>query len=415
MALAAAPGMSTSVPGQYLRRGTPATPPPRQAHAGELMRRLGEPLIGGNRVELLEDGPATFAAMYRAIESARDHVNIESYIVEADGPGDEIARRLADRCADGVRVNLLFDSFGSLSTSSAFFSRLRRCGVSLCEYNPLHPWRALAGLALHRRDHRKLMVVDGRIGFIGGVNISPVYRSGSSPGAGSSAGWRDLHVQVEGPAVQRLQRLFIAHWQRHADVPMQQARYFRPLAPAGTHRVGVVASDAGARRDPYHSALLGAIDTARHRVLLTTAYLVPPRRLLRKLIEAARRGVQVELLLPGVSDSWAALHAGRSHYVRLLHAGVRIHERHDTQLHAKACVIDGVWASVGSSNVDWRSLLHNAEANLVVLDEDFATQVERVFRADVALSRTIELAEWERRSSWHRLRETVARRFEFFL
>jgi cardiolipin synthase len=408
--------MTAMSPGELIRSGSPAAPPtPRHAHAGELMRRLGEPLIGGNRVELLEDGPATFAAMYRAIEGARDHVNIESYIVEADGPGEEIARRLADRCADGVRVNLLFDSFGSLTTSSAFFSRLRRSGVSLCEYNPLHPWRALAGLALQRRDHRKLMVVDGRIGFIGGVNISPVYRSGSSPGAGGRAGWRDLHVQVEGPVVQRLQRLFIAHWQRHADAPMQQARYFRPLAPAGTHRVGVVASDAGARRDPYFSALLGAIDTARQRVLLTTAYLAPPRRLLRRLVEAARRGVQVEMLVPGVSDSWAALHAGRSHYGRLLRAGVRIHERHDTQLHAKACVIDGVWASIGSSNIDWRSLLHNAEANLVVLDEDFAAQVERVFRADAALAETVDLPAWEQRSAWHRLRETVARRFEFLL
>lgn len=410
--------MTTTLPGQLIRRGAAPSPlPPRHAHAGELMRRLGEPLLGGNRVELLEDGPATFEAMYRAIEGARDHVNIESYIVAADGPGEEIARRLADRCAEGVRVNLLFDAFGSLTTSSSFFARLRRCGVSLCEYNPVHPWRALPGLALHRRDHRKLMVVDGRIGFIGGVNISPVYRTGSAPaGDGSAApGWRDLHVQVEGPVVQRLQRLFIAQWQRHACAPMQQARYFRPLAPVGTHRVGVVASDAGTRRDPYYSALLGAIDTARHRVQLTTAYLVPPRRLMRKLIEAAQRGVQVELLLPGVSDSWAALHAGRSHYGRLLQAGVHIHERHDTQLHAKACVIDGVWASIGSSNIDWRSLLHNAEANLVVLDEEFAARVEQVFRCDVALARTIDLATWEQRSAWHRVRESVARRFEFFL
>lgn len=410
--------MTTAYPGPLIRRGDPAPPlPARHAHAGELMRRLGEPLIGGNRVELLEDGPATFEAMYRAIEGARDHVNIESYIVAADGPGEEIARRLADRCAEGVRVNLLFDAFGSLTTDSAFFARLRRCGVSLCEYNPVHPWRSLPGFALHRRDHRKLMVVDGRIGFIGGVNISPVYRSGSAPaGEGDTRpGWRDLHVQVEGPVVQRLQRLFIAHWQRHACGAMQQARYFRPLAPVGTHRVGVVASDAGSRRDPYYSALLGAIDTARQRVLLTTAYLVPPRRLVRKLVEAAQRGVQVEMLLPGVSDSWAALHAGRAQYDRLLRAGVRIHERHDTNLHAKACVIDGVWASIGSSNIDWRSLLHNAEANLVVLDEDFAARVEQVFRRDVALAETIDLAAWEQRSAWHRLREAVARRFEFFL
>ena len=411
--------MSSAVSGSCLRR-TPAQglASLRQAHAGELMRRLGSPLIGGNRVELLEDGQRTFEAIYQSIESARDHINIESYIVAAEGPGEEIARRLVERCAAGVRVNLLFDSFGSLTTGAAFFDKLKRCGVRLCEYNPITPWRLLAGAALNRRDHRKLIVVDGRIGFIGGVNISPVY-SGGSGGLGgaddpTAAGWRDLHVRVEGPAVQQLQRLFIAHWQRHARLPMQQARYFRPLAPAGTHRVGVVGSDA-AQRDPYHRALLGAIETARQRVLLTTAYLVPPRRLLRKLVEAAQRGVQVELLLPGFSDSWPALHAGRSHYGPLLRAGVRIHERHDTTLHAKACVIDGVWAGIGSSNIDWRSLVHNAEANLVVLDEEFAAHLEQVFRGDVLPARTIDLQTWESRSLWHRLRERVARRFEFLL
>lgn len=407
--------MSSALSGSCLRaRPAQGLASLRQAHAGELMRRLGAPLIGGNRVELLEDGECTFEAIYRAIEGARDHINIESYIVAAEGPGEEIARRLVERCAAGVRVNLLFDSFGSLGTEAAFFDRLKRCGVRLCEYNPITPWRLFAGAALNRRDHRKLIVVDGRIGFIGGVNISPVYRGSGGGGEPADAGWRDLHVQIEGPAVQQLQRLFISHWQQHARLPMQQARYFRPLAPAGTHRVGVVGSDA-ARRDPYHGALLGAIETARQRVLLTTAYLVPPRRLLRKLVEAAQRGVQVELLLPGFSDSWPALHAGRSHYGRLLRAGVRIHERHDTTLHAKACVIDGVWAGIGSSNIDWRSLVHNAEANLVVLDEEFAARLEQVFRADVVPAQTIDLATWESRSVWNRLRERVARRFEFLL
>lgn len=410
--------MNPTLSGSCLRRASARGPASlRQAHAGELMRRLGSPLIGGNRVELLEDGECTFEAIYRAIEGARDHVNLESYIVAAEGPGEEIARRLIERCAAGVRVNLLFDSFGSIGTDAAFFERLRRCGVRLCEYNPITPWRLLTGAMLNRRDHRKLIVVDGRIGFIGGVNISPVYSGGSGGGGGgdpATAGWRDLHVKIEGPAVQQLQRLFIGHWQKHARLPMQQARYFRPLAPAGTHRVGVVGSEA-ARRDPYHRALLGAIETARQRVLLTTAYMVPPRRLLRRLVEAAQRGVQVELLLPGVSDSWPALHAGRSHYGRLLRAGVRIHERHDTTLHAKACVIDGVWAGIGSSNLDWRSLVHNAEANLVVLDEEFAARLEQAFRADVLPAHSIDLATWESRSFWNRLRERVARRFEFLL
>ncbi len=385
---------------------------PRQAHAAELTRRIGEPLMAGNRVELLKDGPAAFASMFEAIAQARDHINIESYTIDAGGPGEELARLLVKRCAEGVRVNLLFDSVGSLMTSADYFGGLRRAGVSLCEYNPVQRWRALLGKALHLRNHRKLMVIDGRIGFIGGMNISTVYGSGSSLG---EPGWRDLHLRIEGPVVGRLQQLFTRHWQRHADTPMQSARYFPPLAAVGTQRVSVAACDAGRRANPVYSALLGAIDTARSRILLTTAYLVPPRRLLRALMRAAARGVAVELLLPGKSDFWAPLHAGRSHYSALLRAGVRIHEHHDSLLHAKACVIDGVWASVGSSNADWRSFVHNAEANVVVIDDDFGAQLEAAFHEDVQRARHVDAERWARRSPWLRFKESMARRFEYLL
>lgn len=392
-------------------------------HGQELMRHLGEPLVGGNRVSLLQDGPATFDAIFRAVDAAQDHINIESYIVEPTGPGEELASRLIARCREGIKVNLLYDSVGSYATPPAFFRRLEDAGIALCEYNPLRRWKLWLGQPLHLRDHRKLIVVDGRLGFIGGVNISSVYASGSAPHATQAAnaprtgnpGWRDMHVRVEGPVVQRLQRLFLGHWQRHAACSLADARYFPPLGAVGTQRVAVAACDAGRRRNPFYSALLGALATARSRVLLTTAYLVPPRRLLRALTAAAQRGVRVELLLPGVSDSWASLHAGRSHYARLLRAGVRIHERHDRLLHAKACVIDGVWCSVGSSNADWRSAIHNAEANLIVLDEGFAVEMEQVFATDVAQARTIEIAAWSQRSQWGRMKERFARRFEFFL
>jgi cardiolipin synthase A/B len=390
----------------------------RQRHAQALMRHLAEPLVAGNRLDLLEDGPATFAAMFEAIDNARDHINIESYIVEADGPGQELALRLARKRAEGVCVNLMYDSFGSLSTPAAYFEGLKARGVTLCEYNPVRRWQAWVSAALHRRNHRKLMVVDGHIGFIGGVNISSVYGSGPSRASGAAAherGWRDLHLRIEGPAVQQLQRLFIDHWQRHAPMGLPGAAYRRPVAPAGPHKLALAASKAGSRRDPFHSALLGAIDHAEQRVQLATAYLVPPRRLVRKLERAAARGVAVDLLLPGVSDSWPALYAGRSHFSRLLRAGVRIYERRDAHLHAKACVIDGVWSSIGSSNIDWRSLLHNAEANVIVLDEAFAQRMEAVLRADMARSQRMTLDEWRGRSLWHRMQERVARRLEFLL
>jgi len=397
------------------------------SHAHALVAGLSEPLVTGNRVDLLQDGPGTYAAMFDAIDNARDHVNLESYILEAEGPGEEFARRLIARAKAGVRVNVLYDSFGSLGTPASYFEHLRANGVNVCEYNPLRRLGNLLSRALHLRDHRKLMVVDGRIGFIGGVNISSVYSAGSSPLAAVSGsgggdaeapgkpGWRDTHVRVEGPIVAQLQRLFMRHWSKHSSIALRGTHYFPPLAPAGNQRVALAACDAGRRRNPFYRALLSALDASQHRIFLTTAYLVPTRRLMRSLVRAARRGVDVHLMLPGMSDFWAPLQAGRSHYTRLLRAGIHLHELHDTLLHAKTCVIDGLWTTVGSSNLDWRSFLHNAEANLVVLDATLAQEMERVFMDDVARSKEILREEWARRGWRQRVVETLARRFEFFL
>jgi len=390
-------------------------------HAHALVAGLAEPLVTGNRVDLLQDGPGTYAAMFEAIARARDHVNLESYILEAEGPGEEFARRLIERARAGVRVNVLYDSFGSIGTPATYFDHLRANGVNVCEYNPLRRLGNLLSRALHLRDHRKLMVVDGRVGFIGGVNISPVYAAGSSPlgaSAGDAAaeiGWRDTHVRVEGPIVAQLQRLFMHHWSRHSSIALRGTNYFPPLAPAGSQRVALAACDAGRRRNPFYRALLAALDAAQQRICLTTAYLVPTRRFMRTLLRAARRGVEVHLLLPGASDFWLPLQAGRSHYGRLLRGGVHVHELQGALLHAKTCVIDGVWTTVGSSNLDWRSFLHNAEANLVVLDAALAQEMERVYAADLARSKEIVRAEWSSRGWRQRLAETVARRFEFFL
>jgi cardiolipin synthase len=405
-------------------KAPPSTAVHSRAHA--LVAGLCEPLVTGNRVDLLQDGPGTYAAMFEAIGQARDHVNLESYILEADGPGEEFARRLIERVRAGVRVNVLYDSFGSIGTPASFFEHLRAHGVNVCEYNPLRRLGNLLSRALHLRDHRKLMVVDGRIGFIGGVNISPVYSAGSSPlavfssagaadGSAVQPGWRDTHMRVEGPIVAQLQRLFMRHWSGHSSIALRGTHYFPPLAAVGTQRVALAACDAGRRRNPFYRALLSALDASQHRVLLTTAYLVPTRRLMRSLVHAARRGVDVHLLLPGISDFWAPLQAGRSHYARLLRNGVHLHELHDTLLHAKTCVIDGLWTTVGSSNLDWRSFLHNAEANLVVFDAPLAQEMERVFMEDVSRSREIVRAEWARRGWRQRVVEMLARRFEFFL
>jgi cardiolipin synthase len=423
--LAALPGAALTrlrLPGVG-RRDHPAAAQPLRRHARVVMRALRHRLIAGNQVDLLIDGPATYAAMFEAIGAARDHINLESYIVEADGPGAELAERLLAKCREGVKVNLLFDGFGSITTNPAYFEALRAGGVQVCEYNPLRSWRNVLSRAVHLRDHRKLLVVDGRVAFLGGINISGVYSSGSSAqhapkrreAAPSTPPWRDTHVRIAGPLVAELQKLFVAHWNRHAECAIQPAHYLPPLVPEGHHRAAVASCEAGRRRNPIYRALLKAIDAAQERVYLTTAYFVPTRRLLHTLAAAARRGVDVRIVLPSQSDAWAPLHAGRSHYGRLLQAGVRVYERQGALLHAKTTVIDGVWATVGSANLDWRSFVHNAEANAIVLDADFGAEMEAVFLRDVAASREVTLQEWRQRGWLRRMQEALARRFEFLL
>jgi cardiolipin synthase A/B len=385
-----------------------------------LMRALRRRLVAGNRFELLIDGPATYAAMFEAIAAAREHIHLESYIVEADGPGAELAERLLAKAREGVLIHLLYDGFGSRGTRSSYFDVLRAGGVHVCEYNPLRSWGSVLSRTVHLRDHRKLLVVDGRVAFLGGVNISGVYSAGSSSerprgDADGAPPWRDTHVRIEGPLAGELRALFVDHWNRHARERIAVEERVAPLAHVGPHRAVIAWCEAGRRRNPFYRALLRAIDAAQQRVLLTTAYFVPTRRLLRALAAAARRGVDVQLVLPSHSDAWAPLHAGRSHYGRLLQSGVRVFEREGALLHAKTAVIDGVWAAVGSANLDWRSFVHNAEANAIVLDGGFGAEMEAVFRHDVLASREVTLEEWHRRGWFQRMREALARRFEFLL
>jgi len=391
---------------------------PLQRHARLFERTVGRSPTPGNHAEILLDGPATHAAMFEAIAAARDHVNIESYIVENDGPGEALAELLLRKRAEGVRINLIFDGWGSWRTPARYFEALRTAGVALLEFNPINPLRHPIAWSLHLRDHRKLLVVDGRVAFIGGVNISSVYASSTTsagPAAGAMDCWRDTHARIEGPVVAELQQLFLDHWRASSRKPAQPANYFPPLAAAGAERIAVAACDAGRRRNPLYRALLGAIDGAERSVCITAAYFVPTRRLIRKLIAAARRGVDVRLSLPGVSDVWAPLAAGRATYGRFLAGGVRIFERHDAMLHAKTVVIDGVWSTVGSSNMDWRSLLHNAEANVVVIDADFGRRMEDLFHCDLQASEEVTMSRWSARPWRLRVTEWAARKLEFLL
>ncbi len=374
----------------------------------------GSPLIVGNKVTLLQDGAATYAAMFAAIRKARDHINLESYIIEDDEIGRQFADLLLEQQARGVQVNIIYDSVGGLKTPKTFYKRLTDAGIGVLEFNPVNPLKARKQWLVNNRDHRKLLVVDGRTAFIGGINISSVYSSGSvvrgtAKEAGKPVAWRDTHVQIEGPVVGELQKLFMGTWEKQHGKPLAPKEYFPALKAQGDEIVRAIGSSPD---DPYsliYLTLISAIGNAEKQVYLTNAYFVPDPQLLKSLGDAAGRGVDVKLILPSHSDSEIVFHAGRSHYSTLLNAGVKIYERVGPLLHSKTAVIDGVWSTVGSTNLDWRSFLDNDEINAVILGREFGRKMQVMFAADLAGSQAIDPESWERRSPLLRLKEWMAR------
>ena len=365
--------------------------------------------------------------MLSAIRAAKHHVHLETYIFEADDVGKEFAAALAERAAAGVKVRLIYDSAGSIKTPKEFFKDLAGAGVEVVEFNPVAAATVLMGglAALNHRDHRKLTIVDGRIAFLGGINISSVYGSpsGSMRRARDSdepfdkRPWRDTQTRIEGPVVADLQHAFLNQWSRQRKEPaIDDKAYFPSIAPQGPLVVRAIEGSASDQAvNAMYVAFVSAIENAEKEVLVMNPYFVPHESLRRALSDAARRGVDVKLILPSHSDSSLAYHAGHSFFGGLLEAGVKIYERQDRMLHAKTAVVDGGWSTVGSTNLDWRSLLYNDEVNAVVLGPDFAGQMIAVFRRDLAESEEITLEKWRNRPIIDRIKEFSARLWARFL
>ncbi|MDP1524942.1 MAG: phospholipase D-like domain-containing protein [Rhodocyclaceae bacterium] len=374
---------------------------------------VGSPLIVGNKVTLLQDGAATYPAMFAAIRQARDHINLESYIIDDDEIGQQFAALLLEKQNAGVQVNVIYDSIGGINTPKAFFERLSAAGIAVLEFNPVNPFAGKTAWLPNNRDHRKLLVVDGQIAFIGGINISSVYSSGSiirraGKETRSNVAWRDTDIQIEGPVVAEFQKLFLETWEKQRGKPLAEKNYFPTLKTEGKDIVRAIGSTPD---DPYsliYLTLISAIGNAEQHIRLTHAYFVPDPQLLQSLIEAAGRGVEVKLILPGHTDSSVTFHAGRGHYAALLNAGVKIYERQGPLLHSKTALIDGVWSCLGSSNLDWRSFLDNDEVNAVILGRDFARQMQAMFEKDIQGSKAIDLVTWQRRSPWLHVKEWAA-------
>lgn len=361
--------------------------------------------VGAHRLTLLRNGEQTYPAMLEAIASAQSHICLETYIFRADPTGLRIADALMERAREGVEVNVIIDAWGS-PLPAAFLRRMRQAGVRVLMYNPLRiSWRAVQTrfARFWRRDHRKILVVDRKVGFTGGLNVADDYASEAMGGWG----WRDTHLMIEGPAVAELLYVFLRTWRNEGGDPLDEDRY-RNEGRRPDPKVRVIASDLRRDRLMIRDAYLDAINAAKRRIWITSAYFLPTGKILRALKHAARRGVDVRLLLAGTTDVPPARYAAQSFYARLLEAGVRIFEWHGSVLHAKTALVDDTWATVGSSNLDALSLRMNLEVNAIVEDPAFNAALARLFEED--LEHCVEV-EWR----WFRYRPLFDRMLSYIL
>lgn len=365
-------------------------------------------LTKGNKVTLLADGEATYGAMFKIIRDAKDHINLESYIIEDDETGRTFADVLLQKQADGVQVNLIYDSVGSINTPDAFFQRLRDGGIQVVGFNALNPLKAGGNWGLTHRDHRKILIVDGRVAIIGGINISEVYSSSlfrPKQNEQVPIRWRDTDIQIEGPVVAEFQNFFMDTWLNQKGPELLGRNYFPDLKESGKALVRAVASTPGETNRISFVVYVSALSFAKYSIHMTNSYFIPDVQIIKALTDAAERGVDVKILLPGTTDSQLALYAQRSSYSDLLKSGVKLYEHGTRLLHAKTAVIDEVWSTVGSTNMDSMSMLTNDEVNAVILNHEFAVEMEIMFARDLADSKQIQWEEWKQRPLILRLRE----------
>ncbi|ANO53351.1 hypothetical protein BA177_17285 [Woeseia oceani] len=396
--------------------------PTAAAESISMLTSLSEtPLYKGNKATLLVDGPRTYAAMLEAIAAARESINIETYIFADDEVGQRFADALIERSRAGVTVRLIYDSIGSWISDEEFFDLLTNAGIQVQEFNGINPLSGGNPLKANNRTHRKLLIVDDAVAFTGGINVSNTYSSASNDRLRKRkdpllSGWRDTHLAVRGPAVAAFQAAFADNWEGEELTPA--AGQFAECKTDGScdDVVAVLHSEGGdGQESPIYRAYLEAMQRTESRIWITQAYFAPDETFTTLLGDAAARGVDVRLIVPGISDSAAILHASRSRYGKLLERGIRIYETTGTFLHAKTAVIDGVWSTVGSSNLDYRSFLHNDEVNAIVLGPHFGKQMEAQFELDLSDTREVTLEQWKQRPALDRLKEVFSWVVEYWL
>ena len=389
-----------------------------KTQAGLEEAATGRPLIAGNKVTLLFDGPQTISAMMAAVTAAKDTINLETYLFDQDPLGLKFADLLIAKQKAGVQVAIIYDCVGTLGTPQAFFDRMQEAGIRLLPFQPVSPLHRIFRWRINNRDHRKILVVDGKVAFAGGVNITAAYARGSLFRSGTedrtSLGWRDTHIQIEGPAVAALQWMFLENWASQKERELPDRDYFPPLPQAGDKVLRVLASRPGGEHEVYKAYFL-AIEGATKSIHITAAYFVPDAQIMKALKGAAHRGVDVKIILPSVTDSGMVSNAGHSFYAPMLKAGIKVYELKTSVLHAKTAVIDGSWSTVGSTNMDTRSFLHNKEVNVVVMGNDFGREMESAFQDDLEDSNQVVLEKWKHRPLAKRFKELLSRLLSYWL
>ncbi|HYD80228.1 MAG TPA: phospholipase D-like domain-containing protein [Paucimonas sp.] len=351
---------------------------------------LGPALEPGNKIEELTNGDRIFPAMLDAIRGARKTITLETYIFWSGTIGGEFVDALVERARHGVKVHVLLDWVGD-NLDERLLDRMEQSGVAVRRYNTPH-WLGLH--QLNNRTHRKLMVIDGKIGFTGGVGIADVWRGD----ARDPTQWRDMHYRVEGPVVGQMQAAFIDNWMQATGEVLHGAEYLPPLSPAGSYSAQMFTSSPGGGSESMQLMYLLSITGAEHSIRLSASYFLPDDVAINTLVAALKRGVRVQIIVPGDHlDLQTVRRASRSVWGPLLRAGAEIYEYQPTMYHVKTMIVDDIWVSVGSTNFDARSFAINDEANLNVYDAEFARRQIRVFEDDLKQSRRIMPADWENR------------------
>jgi cardiolipin synthase len=366
----------------------------------------GSAMIPGNRVDILRNGVQIFPSMLNAVKGARKTINLEFYIYWDGEIGRTFAQTLAERARAGVEVKVILDAFGSAKMSGDLIEFMRRNGIDVEWYHPMR-WYSLS--RANHRTHRKLLIVDGEVGFTGGVGIADEWLGD----ADGPTHWRETQVRVEGPAVTQMQFAFMDNWVKSRGEILTGLTYFPQLEPRGDHLAQVIKSSPAEGSSTVKLLYIISIVSAVRSIYINNAYFIPDSDTIRALEGAVRRGVDVKVIVPGeFTDVPIVRQASRWHYEALLRKGIRIHEYEKTMMHAKTMIVDGIWSTIGSSNFDDRSFRLNDEVNVNIYGEGIAATMEAMFQDDLAHSREISLGPWYKRPALSRWKENFADLFK---